>query len=124
MYAIYKNAQNTVVAAAEIADKDAARLHGANLEAALGVSLRGFLVSEERAAQAYEQVLARKDAEQKAAEPCHKCGGSGEYHWGWDGQQFTRHGLCFDCKGKGHMDLADVRRDAYYHDHIQRIPAF
>jgi hypothetical protein len=52
---------------------------------------------------------------------CGKCMGSGTYQWGWDGKGFRYSGVCFDCKGKSVMDKADVVRDTYYHNHIEKL---
>jgi hypothetical protein len=66
----------------------------------------------------------RKCDKEAAAErigDCSKCGGSGTYQYGWDGQKFTKSGTCFDCRGKGHMDVGDGLRDNNYHNKYERI---
>lgn len=55
-----------------------------------------------------------------------ECGGSGVYY----GAGYVENGVfkgftgtCFRCGGKGYQTAADQKRNAYYDDHVRRIPS-
>jgi DnaJ-class molecular chaperone len=54
---------------------------------------------------------------------CVDCGGTGRWVMGpiVNGKP-TRDGTCYRCGGKGHVTPADVKRNAYYDNHVRRIP--
>lgn len=53
---------------------------------------------------------------------CHTCGGSGLYIMGpFVNGQPAMVKKCNCCEGKGHQTPEDLKRDRYYHDHVQTI---
>jgi DnaJ-class molecular chaperone len=55
---------------------------------------------------------------------CFKCNGSGEYHFGGatvNGVFQGQKGPCYACAGKGWQSPADVKRNAYYWNHVARL---
>lgn len=76
------------------------------------------------AARAYHE-LAKAGAPADNAFPC-ECNGTGVYR-GYGGTVNDRfvgtEGTCFRCSGKGWQTPADHKRNAYYDNHVRRIPA-
>lgn len=55
---------------------------------------------------------------------CNGCGGSGKFHGAGavvNGKFVGHVGTCYRCGGKGHQTPADVKRNAYYDNHVRRV---
>jgi DnaJ-class molecular chaperone len=55
-------------------------------------------------------------------EKCYQCGGTGESRWGPTINGVTKcRGVCYRCRGKGHVTADDEKRNTYYDAHVRRV---